>query len=53
MRIDCQKHYDKVAEYAKSIGDLRLFAVFIRICTSGCGRKQGDCRRAAVSWQTG
>ena len=21
MRIDCQKHYDKVAEYAKSIGD--------------------------------
>ena len=21
MRIGCQKHYDKVAEYAKSIGD--------------------------------
>ena len=78
MKIDCQEHYDKVVEYAKSIGDttfqncidrlkqwetnsqgvyeIELYydcAVFIRICASGCGRKQGDCRRAAVSWQTG
>lgn len=24
MKIDCQEHYDKVAEYAKSIGDTTL-----------------------------
>ena len=29
MKIKCQEHYDKVAEYAKSIGDTTLILVMM------------------------